>query len=302
MIVEFIHTIKKFLLGDGAKDSASSEKNNVHLSNPLYREIQKSRRRAQTGSSDAARSLKALSGVPDVRKPLEKKFESVRFLSRAYGTLELIYTRYLRVLFRPLSPFLSLLALGYRSFYNRFAFVEDKEGKRNVYVASRSAASVVTLFFFSLFLLYHLVYSFIPLSGQFIYDAVAINLFSYEDKLVFSRPDWVSGETGVLSVFACRKYPCSGQDDSVEFRIRDSFYLDVKRTFTKFEPHDPGELAGAFLSEENLCTFRAYGTRVKYLNFYPYIFEAVCTPMANIKKKDFDAATDNLPVSKYPRK
>lgn len=260
---------------------SDKQENPLH-SDPLYRELQESKRRAREGSRAAGEALKSRAGLEGGREAIESKITSIKLLSRAYSTLQIIYEQYLRRLLRPFSPLLGLIAILYRKFYNRFAFALDSEGNRNVYVPGRSAASVVTLICFSVFLVYHLFYSFIPLAGQFAYDGVAINLFSYEDKLVFSRPDWVSGETGVLSVFACRQYPCRGQDDSIEFRIRDSFYLDVKRTLTKFEPHDPGELAGAFLSEENVCTFKAYGTRVKYLNFYPYIFEAVCTPMSNI--------------------
>ncbi len=127
--------------------------------------------------------------------------------------------------------------------------------------------------------LYFILFSVVPNTFRLAYDGVVINAFAYEDVLVFGKPDWVEGEPGVLNVFACRKYPCEGQSDSIEFRMRDSFYLDVVRTLTRLEPHDPGELAGAFLSEENACRFKAYGVRVKYLGFYPSLIEATCRPI-----------------------
>lgn len=120
----------------------------------------------------------------------------------------------------------------------------------------------------------------IPLVFKFGYDAVAINLFTKRDTLVFSQPSPVEGEPNVFSVYACRKYPCEGQTDSIEFRMRDSIYLDVVRGVTKFEPHDPGELAGAFVSEENACNVEYYGQRWKYFGFYPYINKATCRPIS----------------------
>ncbi len=144
---------------------------------------------------------------------------------------------------------------------------------------SRQAFAFAGLTLGSLVALWFIVFSLIPNTFRLAYDAVVINTFAYEDVLVFGKPDWVEGEPGVLSVFACRKYPCEGQSDSIEFRMRDSFYLDVVRTLTRLEPHDPGELAGAFLSEENACRFKAYGVRVKYLGFYPSLIEATCRPI-----------------------
>lgn len=214
----------------------------------------------------------------DQAKPVQK---SAVNLSRFYQTIASICGSYVLPVFRILRPLGTLLSSLYGRIYRRFAFAVGPNGNRDVFSRSRSAATVVSLAVMTVFLSYHIIWNLVPLTLSFAYDLVAVNLFAYEDVLYFSKPDWVEGSPGVLNVFACKRYPCKGQDDSIEFRMRDSIYLDVIRTFTKLEPHDPGELAGAFLSEENACIFRAYGKRVKYLGWYPYIFESVCRPVSD---------------------
>lgn len=171
-------------------------------------------------------------------------------------------------------PIIGFLGPKYAWAYAKFA--TNKQGRSSL---SRRAGTLATLTIGSFVPAYFLLTSVIPNTLRFTYDALVINIFAYEDVLVFGKPDWVVGEPGVLSVFACRRYPCEGQSDSIEFRMRDSFYLDVVRTVTRLEPHDPGELAGAFLSEENACKFKAYGKRIKYLGFYPDLIEATCRPI-----------------------
>jgi hypothetical protein len=73
--------------------------------------------------------------------------------------------------------------------------------------------------------------------------------------------------------------------------MRDSVYLDFVRFATRGEFHDPGELAGAFVSEENACNVTYYGTRNKTLGWYPYIFEATCRP---INGNDADTVLDQM--------
>lgn len=89
----------------------------------------------------------------------------------------------------------------------------------------------------------------------------------------------IEGRPGELVVYACSGYPCEGQFDATEFRIRDSVYLDVVSYLRYLQPHYPGELAGAFVSEENGCKVRYYGMRVKLLGLYPQITQAVCQPI-----------------------
>lgn len=177
-------------------------------------------------------------------------------------------------LLRMVRPTLRFLGPKYAWVFTKLTL--KKDGTSSL---SRQALAFAGLTLGSFVALWFIIFSLIPNSFRLAYDAVVINAFAYEDVLVFGKPDWVEGEPGVLSVFACRKYPCEGQSDSIEFRMRDSFYLDVVRTLTRLEPHDPGELAGAFLSEENACRFKAYGVRVKYLGFYPSLIEATCRPI-----------------------
>ena len=226
-----------------------------------------------------AESRSRQKSVSDDQSPVAGLFANIVFVQRCTQVAHTLWSDYLSPVFGFLYPLFVWIAALYRRVFNRFAFLPDASGEHTVFCRKRSALTVVIMGVASLVMMHVFTFRVIPFTFAFGYDAVAVNLFSYEDTLVFSKPDWVSGEKGVISVFACRRYPCVGQDDSIEFRIRDSVYLDVIRTLTRFEPHDPGELAGAFLSEENKCTIKAYGVRVKYLHLHPYIIEATCTPI-----------------------
>ena len=68
--------------------------------------------------------------------------------------------------------------------------------------------------------------------------------------------------------------------------MRDSIYLDVVSFFEHFQPHDPGELAGAFISQENACNVTYYGNRWKYFDLHPYIISATCTPVSGSKSPE----------------
>lgn len=226
-----------------------------------------------------AEARKQRAEEPEEETPVTSFLSNIVFIKRTMQVVHTLWDDYFSPVLGFLYPLFRWIAGVYRRVFERFAFLPDDHGERTVFCRKRSAFTVVVMACVTLLFLHQAVFRIVPYTIAFGYDAVAINFFSYEDTLVFSKPDWVSGEKGVLSVFACRRYPCVGQDDSVEYRIRDSVYLDVVRTLTRFEPHDPGELAGAFLSEENKCTIKAYGVRVKYLHLHPYIIEATCTPI-----------------------
>ena len=113
----------------------------------------------------------------------------------------------------------------------------------------------------------------------FTYDAFAFNLMDKTATYTFSKAEEVGGKSEQYRTSACRKTPCKAQVDSMEFRIRDSFYMDVVWMFTRLEPYDQGELAGTFLSERNVCEVRYYGRRIKYLGIYPKIIDATCEPV-----------------------
>ena len=211
------------------------------------------------------------------RKEAQKKAaEAAPFaaVDRAVGTGSILWQKYLRrvwVVFSwPLRKYWALCLRVFRS------LSKNADG---TYSKGRGAASIFALAAFTVFFGFQLITNAIPLAARFIYDATAINLLSNEDVLVFSQPNTVEGRPGELVVYACRQYPCEAQFDSVEFRIRDSIYLDVVSYMRYFQPHYPGELAGAFVSEENGCKVRFYGKRIKFLGFYPQITHAVCQPI-----------------------
>lgn len=184
-------------------------------------------------------------------------------------TLIIFYQKYLS----KLAPLWMWLIPKYKAFFKKHAYVDG------VYKPLRGANVIAILSVTTVVALYANVFYIIPKVWEFSYDAVAFNVFSYERKALFSKPEWVSdsgeGDTQ-LSVFACEEEPCS-IDNSIEYRIRDSFYLSIVRTIEKREPYDPGEVAAGMISELNECTVKAYGTRVKYFGWYPYISHAECT-------------------------
>ena len=135
----------------------------------------------------------------------------------------------------------------------------------------------------SLFLLFRYL---IPSVFIFFYDAFAFNIVDKQASYTFSKTEEVQSKDGQFRTFACKKFPCEAQVDSVEFRIRDSLYMDVVWLFTKGQPYDPAELAGAFLSEQNECDIRYYGRRFKYFGTYPKIISAKCNPVQKGNKND----------------
>jgi hypothetical protein len=128
-------------------------------------------------------------------------------------------------------------------------------------------------------LLYGVIFTVIPGTVRFAYDAVSYEAWAYDtEPMYFSKPEWVSDYgTGdeVLSVFGCDKRPCT-EDNSREYRFRDSLYLDVTYWLTRFEPYDHADVAGIMQSELNYCSVKAYSHRFKPLNWYPYIFNVEC--------------------------
>ncbi|MDJ1007735.1 MAG: hypothetical protein QNJ13_07890 [Paracoccaceae bacterium] len=210
------------------------------------------------------------------RKAKETAAESspLAAIDRAVGTGSILWRRYLRRVWALFSwPVRKYWSLCKRLFH---AFAKDADGR---YSKPRGAATIFALALFTVFFGFHLIVNAIPMAARFTYDALAINLLADADVLVFSQPNSVEGRPGELVVYACRRYPCEAQFDSVEFRIRDSIYLDVVSYIRYFQPHYPGELAGAFVSEENGCKVRFYGKRIKFLGFYPQITHAVCQPI-----------------------
>jgi hypothetical protein len=121
----------------------------------------------------------------------------------------------------------------------------------------------------------------IPATVEFGYDAVVITTLSKKDTYVFSKAEEVEGRPDVYRVFACRKTPCEAQIDSIEYRIRDSMFMDAVYLTRYGIPYDTGELAGAFLAEKNKCEIKWYGKRRKFLGAYPKIVTAKCEVVSN---------------------
>ncbi len=130
----------------------------------------------------------------------------------------------------------------------------------------------------SILTVYVAVFKVIPTAAVFTYEAVVISTMAKTDTFIFSKTDEVESKPGEHRVYACRQTPCQAQFDSVEYRIEDSLFMDAVYLTRHGIPYDPGELAGAFLGETNVCEVRWYGKRRKFLGFYPKIIGASCQP------------------------
>lgn len=194
----------------------------------------------------------------------------------AYDTADVLWNKYLK----PVSSWANPLLKGLWNLNKRvFNYVaHDSDGNFKKY---RAAPAVMVLAAFNYAAVVHTV----PFTAKLAFDAVAVEAFSYEGTAVFGQPEMIDAENNVLNVFSCSEYPCEGEIDSIEFRMTDSPWLDLKYAFTRFSSHDPGQLAGAFLSEENVCNYEAYGRRIKFpfvnvqYGFFPHIVSAECTPV-----------------------
>lgn len=236
-----------------------------------------------TDPDDLLKRAERLNREQNVRREAENRAERTplsRFAADLHArfvivrqvadTLAVLWNHWLRPLAFVVNPLVSAYARAMRWAFAKFSVVDG------VYDKYRGALAALGIAAFTLFFGWTLVTRAVPFTFDFAYDAVTINLFSHEETLIFSQPQNVEGAPELLKVYACRTYPCEGQTDSIEFRLRDSSYLDLVRLLTRFEPYDPGELAGAFVSEENACSITAYGTRNKWLGWYPYIIAATC--------------------------
>lgn len=271
----------------------SNEPNKAVNADDILKSIEQERRHKK-----AYESVNVSDGDTNVQKwmkgALNKVFWSASSANKAYQTIETIYNKFIQPAGRMISPVIGWYWRGCKNIFNRASHDKDGNFKRN-----RAAVAGMALLAATTGLTYAIPTTIVPNAVHFTYDAVAINAFDHHDTLVFSQPSPVEGEPGVLSVYACRQYPCEGQTDSIEFRMRDSVYLDFVRFATKAEFHDPGELAGAFVSEENACNVTYYGTRNKTLGWYPYIFEATCRPIngndADVVLQQMRSLRDDIP-------
>ncbi len=236
-------------------------------------------KRAKALLQDEARKTEAKKSVAS-RSPMV-------FWDRAFGTGSILWNSYLR-------PIWSIFGWPVRKYWNLCVRLFRKfSNKDGAYSKSRGAASIFGLSLFTLLFGFQLLFNAIPLAARFTYDAISINAFTRTDVLIFSQPNGVEGRPAELVVYACERYPCEAQFDSVEFRIRDSVYLDVMSYARHLQPHYPGELAGAFVSEENGCKVRYYGRRIKLLGLYPQITHAVCQPINGSNSEQvLDAVAD----------
>lgn len=168
---------------------------------------------------------------------------------------------------------------GCKAVFNKFSFDEGGE-----LIKKRAAAATVGI---ALFTWYG-----VPFTLKATTEAALIETFAYRDTLLFAKADLINENENIWGVSSCTGFPCEGEVNTTEHRMRDSMWLDIKYLFTGRVSHDPGELKGAFNSEQNACNVLQYGYRYKipfglYFEpfgfkiipkngFYPNIIEASC--------------------------
>lgn len=199
------------------------------------------------------------------------------FVKNAYDTIEVIFKSKI-ILVMTLG--LSFVAQQYWRFC-KWAFKKysvDKE--TGDYDKKRGAIALIFLLLFTWFG--------VPFTARLSSEAVMIEGFSYWTTEIFSKPDLIDESRNIWSVSSCSQYPCEGETDTTEHRMTDSTWLDFKYLMTGRVSHDPGELKGAFVSEENACNVKEYSYRLKVPfnisipvvlpqnGFYPRIYVANC--------------------------
>jgi hypothetical protein len=199
------------------------------------------------------------------------------FVKNAYDTIEVIFNS--KIIF-VLTLGMSFLLKHYWRFckwaFKKFSVNTDTGG----YDKKRGAIALIGLLLFTWFG--------IPFTARLSSEAVMIEGFSYWKTEIFSKPDLIDETQNIWSVSSCSKYPCEGESDTTEHRLTDSVWLDLKYLLTGRISHDPGELKGAFVSEENACNVKEYRYRLKVPfnfsipfilppnGFYPLIYVANC--------------------------
>lgn len=160
--------------------------------------------------------------------------------------------------------------------HNVLVRLATRNNEDNLYNTGKKGLAFVCSLVITGLLLIWFVFRFVPFTTGFTYDAIAMSFSSTEQQAVFGRPQPIEGTEDRFRVFACFEEPCRAQIDSIEFRIRDSAWMDSVYLVQHGIPYDTSELAGAFLGEKNLCTFTTFGHRRKFLNMYPKIIDAQC--------------------------
>ncbi len=265
--------MRSLLFGhDRRKAPPESEKTNKLQDDPLLRRIELARRNAEIGQKEVERATQ------EERAPAEQVLD-ITGIGNRYIDLRKIYEGIVGIWNKPLNPFSYIVNPLFRLYsrwcqriFRRYAY--DKQG---TYIKNGTLKAVMMIAVITAAVVY-----ITPSLIKLVYDGIIIDTFSYEGTRYFRAPIQISEDDNIWSVSSCSKLPCRAQIDSIEFRMRDSAYLDLKRMLVVGEVHDPGELAGGFPSEQNACNFKAAGRRIKIpfapisWGFYANIHDAFC--------------------------
>lgn len=197
-------------------------------------------------------------------------------------TLHLYFTKYLGPFVGFLAPAWWWLAGKYKTWFISLSY------KNGEYSAVRGARALAILSGATVLTLYLNVMHILPGIYRFSYDAIVFEGLSYKtEPMYFSKPEWLNGDgmghqDDHLSTFGCDARPCT-DENSREYRFRDSLYLDIKYWFTRLEPYDHSDIAGIMQSELNYCSVEAYGQRNKLFGWHPFIYSIECFDMPNTK-------------------
>jgi len=191
-----------------------------------------------------------------------------------YETLKVFFEKYLVPFIWFLTPLFVWVVGKYKVWFNLLSY------KDGVYSTKRGARAISVLTVTTVLSLYINIWHILPVVSRVTYDFVVFEIFSYDtEKMYFSKPEWIESDVGsgdtVLSTFGCDAKPCT-DDNSREYKFRDSLYLDIKYWLTRAEPYDHSDIAGIMQGELNYCEVSAYGSRFKPLGYYPFIYNVRC--------------------------
>lgn len=215
--------------------------------------------------------------IQELKNSVFDKYSRAR---NAFDTAGVIWNSYLKPISFVVNPIASLYWKASKSVFNKFS--HDEDGTFNKF---KAAPTFLLISAFTAVAGFQMATNVIPFTAKFAYDAAVIETFAHEETLIFGQANVLDVDRNLWGVSACTEYPCEAQDDTIEFRIRDSSWLDAKRLITHFEPHDPGELQAAFNSEQSICNVETYGRRIKLplvpisWGTWPLIIDATCVPV-----------------------
>ncbi len=161
---------------------------------------------------------------------------------------------------------------GYKNLFNKVAHTKDENGDL-VFSKKRAAGMVLATMMAAAWT----VNNGLPLAVHTAYDG-AMLLNSKEATIYLNKAQEIFPEDDIHQTSGCFQYPCT-DEDTMYFRIRDNIVLDLQSWYEHGHGYYPEDVAGVIENGTNYCKIKYYGIRNKTMGWYPYIYDAECTPV-----------------------